>query len=266
MAECFSRFTLLRYALKEFPAEQLQRMEGHISGCEQCKSVLADAEADFGAYREGWDDHVGRLRRKMGAVDAEEDAETEAVGWPGWRWVRMGLTGAVALAAAAVVATVFVRPPEDPGRHDVAFKGELALEIIAKRGDVQLEVTNGTLLRAGDALRFVLTTGRAGYVTVFSLDGRGAISPYYPSSNPSADPAPLRIAKPGAHELPGSQVLDDAPGEEVILTVFSTHPFLRAEMHQRLGRLARDDDTRRLQHTARELGVTVQRVRLAKQR
>ena len=92
----------------------------------------------------------------------------------------------------------------------------------------------GQRLKAGDELRFVVTTAAAGYLSVLSVDGDLKASPFYPDTDPAANVAPLRLDRSGRHELPGGVILDDAKGTEHLVVLFSPAKFSRAEAHRRL--------------------------------
>lgn len=168
----------------------------------------------------------------------------------GWRpWVVLVPAGVVAAAVAGVLA---LRPPAPPTAEPaVSFKGALAVRVVARRGATQLTVRSGELLAAGDALRFVITAPAPGYLSVFSLDGRGAISPFCPDSDPAADFRPLRLERAGQHELPGSVVLAAAPGPERLFVVFSVDTFDRRRVHARVRELV----AQRAEVTARAVGL-----------
>jgi hypothetical protein len=141
----------------------------------------------------------------------------------------------VAAAAAVLVVVNLPAPPSVvEQRPEISFKGKLAVQVVAKRGDRQFMVKGGESLAENDALRFRITTAFPGYMSVLSVDGRGTVSAFYPDSAPSITPDPLRIARPGRQELPGSIVLDDAPGPEHLIVVFSKERFNRREVHRRI--------------------------------
>ncbi|MCA9672675.1 MAG: DUF4384 domain-containing protein, partial [Myxococcales bacterium] len=140
------------------------------------------------------------------------------------------------------------------GRDDLRTKGSaLALRVVVRRDGKRFELPLGRgvaagsgargaelpRLRAGDALRFVVTVGRRGYLAVFSVDGRRQVTSFYPqtSDDPALSKKPLRLARAGKHVLPGSVVLDDAPGREHVVVVFGLRAFDRAALARRAARL-----------------------------
>lgn len=113
------------------------------------------------------------------------------------------LAGVTAFAAAASVAAVaFLAGP----RVDDATQtkgGAVGLELYARLADGRVEkLEEGALLGAGDAIRFQVTTDRAGSLSIVGVDGAGTVSTYLQTSLPQAVRGEL---------LEGSVVLDDAP-------------------------------------------------------
>ena len=133
------------------------------------------------------------------------------------------IAGGLAAAAALLLGLYVVlgSGPPKPADDYIQFKGAVSVEVVAKRGEHQIKVEQGSALIEDDALRFIVTTGSPGYLDLFSVDSTGQVSPFYPPSDPTADPSPLSLDDSGRHVLPGSVILDDAVGEEHLVLVFS---------------------------------------------
>ena len=126
------------------------------------------------------------------------------------------LTGALVTAAALAAALIVALRPRDGGRTGTPPSGErvkgngVALELVARRGDERpFPVFDGTVLRPGDAVRFLLTAPFAGEAALVGLDGAGRVSLYAPAP---AEASWAVVA--GKNTRAGSIVLDDSPGEE----------------------------------------------------
>jgi hypothetical protein len=99
--------------------------------------------------------------------------------------------------------------------------------VFARRPDGRVDAAfDGTSLRPGDAIRFVLTVPEAGHVAVVGLDGVAHVSIYAPAA---VDAAPLAVAA-GRHELPGSIVLDETPGDERLVALLCATAPTRAAL------------------------------------
>ena len=104
---------------------------------------------------------------------------------------------------------------------------------VSSRG-LRQSLRPGAVLAPGDAVRFVVEPAGHRYLLVVSLDGAGKVSVYHPFDG--AESAPL--AATARVEVPGSIVLDRAPGPERIVAVFSDAPLSAAAVGQRLAAAA----------------------------
>lgn len=189
----------------------------HLESCARCRSDLEAAEAACAAFtRDVLPRTVGTLRPPA--------RSRWVLAWP-------------ALAAAALAAIVLVvwsgrRGPApavgDDG--DLRMKGVLAFQMFANRRDDVFAVHDATKLAAGDRIRFVVGAGAARpYLLVASVDGAGNATIYYPYGGARSGPAP---AMPS--ELPGSIVLDAAPGPERVFALASAQPLDAAQVTRAL--------------------------------
>jgi hypothetical protein len=229
MAEHPSRLVLARFAVGDLAPERSREVGSHLDACEACRGALDDLRRNADAYLANEDEHVARLR---GRLAAERRAGAKRT----WL-VAAGLAAALAAIALAIPWA------KAPG-PDVRYKGVMAFEVVAKRGDRQFRVEPGARLTRDDALRFVVLTSRGGYVSVFSVDGTGRVSPFYPDRDAAAEPSPMAIRGAGRHELPDSIILDDFVGDEYLVVVFSHKRFARGEVQERVRRAIRDGAAR----------------------
>lgn len=228
MTECPSRFTLAQMLAGELQADQREALSYHLEQCESCQRKLDQMQANVAAYAADQEQHLDRLRARLSRQSQRAPART--------RWLRLAPAGGALAAAAALLLFLLPALEEKETRApaaDIRFKGTMAFEIVARRESRQFRVRQGTELRPGDALRFVVTVSSPGYLSVFSIDASGAVSAFYPDSDPAQDDEPLRIDRAGRHELEGSVVLDRSRGDECLALVFSSQPFDRARVHER---------------------------------
>jgi len=210
----------------DLPAGERDALSRHLEQCEPCSRKLAEMQANAEGYAANGEEHLARLRSQLSRQD--ESAPARPI------WLRLAPAGGALAAAAAVLLFLLPAiegPDSRPSPADIRFKGTMAFEIVARRGDRQFRVQQGTELLAGDALRFVVTVSKPGYLTVFSVDASGNVSPFYPDGDPAEDSAPLSLDRAGRHELEGSVILDDSRGDECLAVVFSPEPFDRSRVH-----------------------------------
>ena len=196
------------------------RAEAHLTDCARCRDDVARsraAQADFCEIV---------LPRTLARVRSRLSSPAHA--WH--RRFRSPWTWLAGVATAAAALLLFVRTP---ARDDILTKGGASLRVVARRDGKLFPVADGTRLRAGDELRFVVSAG-ARWLLVASIDGDGQASVYYPFdgvSSASIDAAGKRL------ELPGSIVLDQARGPERIFALFSDTPLPSARVKAELVRL-----------------------------
>jgi len=132
---------------------------------------------------------------------------------------RFRLAAPLLVGAAAVVVLVARRPETYR-----ATKGDLTVEIAARRGESVFAVDPATEVNPGDQLQFTVRSAHAAvgrrYVLVGSVDGTGKFSVFYPAS---VDGRSVALPAGGAPLAPPI-VLDDAPGPERIVVVISERP------------------------------------------
>ncbi len=149
-----------------------------------------------------------------------------------WPWLAIP-----AFAAAIGVLFVIARPrPVTRPASDLAIKGDAAWQVFANRDGQTFAIHDGVQLEPGDRIRFAVTPDGARYLLVASIDGGGAVSIYFPygGSQSEALEAGERV------ELPGSIVLDAAPGPERMFALFSDQPIEAAAGAEQLRSIAVD--------------------------
>jgi hypothetical protein len=206
------------------PAERT-RAEAHLAGCERCRGDLETART---AKRE-FDERV--FLRTVPAIRVRGEKRSL------FSWRRLSFTLAPALAAAAAIA-IFLRPtPVDHGDGGLGVKGGPAMQVFAQRDDPVrriFQVRDGDTMRPGDALRFAVYPSSWPYLLVVSVDGKGTVSSYFPFGGDQSG----RLDGEARVELPGSVLLDDAPGPERIFAIFSREPLTVRAATSALGSIA----------------------------
>ncbi|MGC4001573.1 MAG: DUF4384 domain-containing protein [Anaeromyxobacter sp.] len=138
----------------------------------------------------------------------------------------------LALAVPAVLAVLVLRQAQVT--PEVTLKGEPFRVAVARAGGAPELAASDAQVRAGDALRFSYEAAQPGFLLVLELDGRGQAGVLLPFGGASS--APVEAGR--RDFLPGSVVLDDAPGPELLLAVFSQRPLEAAPLLEALRRQA----------------------------
>ncbi len=179
----------------------------HVEGCPSCGGQIA-------ALSEGRDAFL-RARpteRFLLQLDRHAASRPAPVFW-------RRLLPVLALCVP-VLALVVLAPRLLPQQAGVHFKGN-EFKVVAARGGGTPELLGPDgPVRSGDALRFAYEAPEAGHLLVLELDGRGVASVFHPFGGKASVPLPALQRD----FLPGSVVLDDAPGPEWLFAVFSPRP------------------------------------------
>ena len=193
-----------------FAGEERATAQAHIDGCARCSADLELARAACATFtREVLPRTVAKLARPA----------------PWWR--RLGPALLVPMLAAAALAVWFVRRPDAvvAPEPDIQVKGAVTFQVFARRGEQVIAVHDGTRLAAGDQIRFVVGARGLGFLLIASVDGAGSTTVYYPYGGARSGPV-----APTPTELPGSVVLDAAPGPERVFALFSAEPLEAAQV------------------------------------
>lgn len=164
-------------------------------------------------------DELASLRRHFTAyvLPRADRLPTRVSPWgPRWRWWAPAL--ALSSAVLLLLALVAIPSAEEP---ELALKGGAVLQLFAHRGERTWKVEEGEALAAGDQVRFVVEGLGLPYVLVVSVDGAGQVSTYFPFGGTESGLLPSRGLP---LEIPGSVVLDSAPGPERLFALFSRKP------------------------------------------
>lgn len=197
-----SPFALSAWVLEALSAEEAARVRGHLAQCERCRGELEAMQAAHARFRRDV------LPRTLPGI--REHLSWRRF-WPGALLPTLALT-----AAALMMITVH----HSPSPHEPRAKGGVAMQVFLHEPGGARPARDAERATAGDELRFVVEPDGLPYLLVASVDGTGAASVYFPFDG--AQSAPLASAP--RQELPGSVVLDEAPGPERIFALFSRHP------------------------------------------
>jgi hypothetical protein len=210
--------------------EQVARIEAHSVNCPSC------------AARRG--EHGKLVQHFHSSVFPRTARNLLARRRPGprWRWMlglALPLTACVLLLARSYPGnknpSAIVDPPRDPGT--IGIKGPSVVRVFARRNGANtadvIKVSDGDRLAAGDALRFVLSPTGLPYVLIASVDGAGQVNVYYPFHGQAS----IEVDPKGTVSVPGSIVLDKAPGPERIFVIHSDRPILAQTARDALAEL-----------------------------
>jgi hypothetical protein len=200
---CLSDLVLDRLRTGEVPATS--DVAAHVDTCARCAARAAELRADA---RQFADEQF--IAGRAADARAQARARGRRLATPVWS----------GLAAAAAVVVLLLSVRERPPAPPLRTKGRGALDLVVRRADGRVEpVVAGTLLHAGESVRFIVTTDEGGYLAIVGADARQAVTAYQPAIGQA------RPIDAGRRQLiDGSVVLDDAPGAERMIAVVCARP------------------------------------------
>jgi hypothetical protein len=196
----------------------------HLGDCATCRRLDDSLVADQRHFVEEV------LPRSRGRLQARVEEAAGARSWRRW----MLLT----LAPVAFLVVLLVRPrPGEQGASPPLYQGEKGgstFFVVGQREGRVFPVAGAGPLRAGDSIRFVVTSLMP-YVMIASVDARGRAQVYAPFQGTQS----AAVAVERRLELPegGSIQLDATPGPERIFALFSRRPLAARVVLEALERL-----------------------------
>jgi hypothetical protein len=235
---------------QDLPAAEQQRVSAHLSDCEPCRALLQQIEQDRADYAELGQEHYNvawrhAVAQNTAASEASEAQQARRRPLFPLLWKVVLPVAAVALVAALLVPRLMTPPPQQAQYR--GYKGDLSLQIIAKRKGRQFVVADNQRLCPGDALRFSITAaGQKSHLVIVSLDRSNTLSTFYPNETTPPDllarsGQTVELTGPGRHVLPGSIILDRSQGREVVVMIAAPKPFDPRPLQQRIRKLFKQD-------------------------
>ncbi|WP_267145419.1 DUF4384 domain-containing protein [Myxococcus guangdongensis] len=198
-----SSLKLEALAMGALPPPERATTQAHLDTCLACRA----RSEELASHRRHFTAHV---------LPRAQLPSPRVAPWGDWRWWAPAL--ALASAVVLLFALVAVPSPQEP---ELAVKGGAMLQLFAHRGERTWKVEEGEALAPGDQVRFVVEGLGLPYVLVVSVDGAGQVNTYYPFGGHESVQVPSRGLPV---EIPGSVVLDNAPGPERLFALFSRQP------------------------------------------
>lgn len=210
---CPSRFELAR----RFGSRTQGELAVHLGWCGRCQRAVEELASSRRELFEDDEEKAAAIAtRKLLAAVSLRRAERR----------RRFFFAFLPAALAAACLAVWLRPSAE----GVRAKGELAVELFCKRGEVVFPAKDGGDFFPGDRLRFAYTSSEAGYLVVFGVDDGGSVFPYYPQRNLAG----LELPAGKKVLLPGSIELDAHRGWERTFALWSRTPLDEREIRARV--------------------------------
>ena len=178
---------LERFSVGDLPPALRDQVARHIAGCADCGQVVQGLAAERDARLA-----TVSPERFVAEVASRRDRDASLLAIRRRRWRGAGLATATAAVVAAAAAVFVLMPRPAP---PISLKGA-GIAVYRSRAQRVQAIASADAIRAGDALRVVVTLPRPAQVAAWSVDARGRVDSLLPG---------------GALSLPaGEQALPDS--------------------------------------------------------
>jgi hypothetical protein len=222
-----SELTLEQYALGELPPGERGRVEEALRKDGSMRARLAELERSNREILAAYPPEriAPMLKRRLEEKPPRERKAPK----------RPPMMMFVLPAAAALAVFLSVYPVRDrvagfarataSGQETRLKTGDTHLSLYRKTRDGAERLAEGSEVRRRDVLQISYFAGRARFGTIFSVDGRGALTFHLPEGYRSGPRMSPQLEGSGEIVLPFAYELDDAPGFERFFFVFSGAAF-----------------------------------------
>ena len=202
-----------RYFTGDLSAQESKELESHFEECQVCFNYLQTLRREKNEFLAAHPfSSVFRVRG------------SERVPW--YQFAIKIWSKPVLVPVFAVLVAVAIGLPLLQGtgkvREDVLFKGQSSLSFIYKRDGVVRDGELSELFYANDQIQIRYSSSKEQYIALISIDSRGTVSFYHPDEQSRF--CSIQTGTGSNLSFPGSIILDDAEGAELIIAVFSSAP------------------------------------------
>lgn len=227
--EC-SRLVIERYHGKELPPEQTAAVKEHLENCSLCSEYCNRLKNEQKIFLS---EHPFRSFSRIHAPLVE---------LPWYRKILAATTKPALMpiyATLLVVAVVFpvVNYQHQNKMSEIRFKGKQPISFLYERNGKVYSGVPSEIYHANDKIQVLYHLEKNRYVSLLSIDTRGTVSFYDPASGNNPDRCSV-YSEAGANiKFPGSIILDNSSGHELVLTLFSDSALSRTAVEQWIKKL-----------------------------
>jgi hypothetical protein len=223
-----NKLLLERFIAGEIDENGARQVTEHCSTCAECSDYLTSLKTARRQFQAEYP--FSRFMR----------AATPAARQPWYEALLDGLRRPALVPAYGFIAVFLIMSPilyvkyfQAPSQREIAFKGDDGLSFLLKRNGRVSDCTTRDTLYPGDQIQVLYTCSKHGNLSLLSVDAHGAISWYHPDRNSPVCSVPV---KPGKNGYPSGIQLDDSPGQELVIALFSSAPLSKESVQTWISR------------------------------
>ncbi len=118
----------------------------------------------------------------------------------------------------------------------IRTKGQETISYVFRHDSAIYEGDNSDTFQANDEIQILYTATSSKYISLFSIDAEGYLSFYHPEINSLWSSIEVKSKNKNEH-YPCSILLDDSPGNELVIAVFTSKPLLVETVKKKVGKI-----------------------------
>lgn len=198
----FDTLTLLSYVAGDLSDNRMSALDRHLRHCSECRRSVSEMKKEQSEFLESYPE-VPMAKKKTGTILR-------------FRALTPLLSVAAVLVVALGLARFLPRQPETAWRT----KGSTSLALYVSDSTGKPSVRDDSVFFPGERIQFSYSCGKERYLILASIDEKGNVSVFYPTSGDHS-----MLLEPGSDlPLPHSIRLDDYIGVERYFALFSREP------------------------------------------
>jgi len=227
------RLLLEQYACGEFDKQTRQQIDAHITHCKECSAFITQISGERDTFLE---------KHPFASFDR---AHAPVVGLPWYKtlmnsFMKPTLVPVYATLLIAVIIVPLVLREYGTKTSVVQFKGKTPITFQYQRDGVTKDGSPAEHYRAGDQIQIIFSTIEKKQVSLLSIDSKGTVSFYHPDNGSQY----CSVATPAGadQQFPGSIVLDDSKGYELVIALFADKPLKTVETEKWIDSLYKENN------------------------
>lgn len=216
------RLEIERYVAKELNEEKCRSLEIHFKECMVCNSYMQSLIQKRKTFLNVYPFESMCSERPKNAGSSWITKITEVITRP----------VLVPVFASLLIALIIIPVAYNKGYFSssdaIGYKGNAAISFVYQRNGITMPGTVSGIYKDGDILQILYSSDQDQYVSLLSIDASGNVSFYHPDQ--TASDCSIKAEKGNGIAYPGSIILDNAKGHELIIALFSSEPLRQSDV------------------------------------